>query len=268
MTAFSLRLALLGLLATASTLSAQLVNDSSDFTNWYQGNADGVLNKAGANLVWTPAAPANNSTNQIIGRSFTETTLAVGQTITFSFDWTQSVASAAIIRVGLANRSASAIAADGWNNTAGGTYDSYYTFIRDNDATGNTPRKESGTFGTTSGILVGGANLTGGNTTLFDLVQNGTVTYNVTYSVTLTSGTSISSSFIIMEGATQRFNVSGTDSSGIISTFDTAAIRVAGGTGTFDNILVTTSSIPEPSTYAALAGLGVLGMAALRRRRN
>ncbi len=34
-----------------------------------------------------------------------------------------------------------------------------------------------------------------------------------------------------------------------------------------DNFTATASAIPEPSTYAALAGLGVLGLAAMRRRR-
>jgi len=32
-------------------------------------------------------------------------------------------------------------------------------------------------------------------------------------------------------------------------------------------VSATTSAIPEPSTYAALAGLGVLGLALSRRRR-
>jgi hypothetical protein len=35
-----------------------------------------------------------------------------------------------------------------------------------------------------------------------------------------------------------------------------------------DNVSVSISSIPEPATTAALAGLGMLGFAALRRRRN
>jgi hypothetical protein len=40
---------------------------------------------------------------------------------------------------------------------------------------------------------------------------------------------------------------------------------VTSGTITFDNLSV--SSIPEPSTYAALAGLAALGLVVLRRRR-
>ena len=37
---------------------------------------------------------------------------------------------------------------------------------------------------------------------------------------------------------------------------------------TITSIALTTSAIPEPATYAALFGLGVLGMAAFRRRRT
>ena len=41
-----------------------------------------------------------------------------------------------------------------------------------------------------------------------------------------------------------------------------------GGNGSIGVFEVTsTSAIPEPSTYAALAGLGVLGLALSRRRR-
>jgi fibronectin-binding autotransporter adhesin len=42
-------------------------------------------------------------------------------------------------------------------------------------------------------------------------------------------------------------------------------ISYAGGTG--NDIVLTTSAVPEPSTYAALAGLVTLGVATLRRRR-
>lgn len=41
----------------------------------------------------------------------------------------------------------------------------------------------------------------------------------------------------------------------------------SGQNSRFDNFTVTTTAIPEPSSFAALAGLGALGLVALRRRR-
>lgn len=61
----------------------------------------------------------------------------------------------------------------------------------------------------------------------------------------------------------------------LVTTFDGFALSttnatLTNGSGTIllDNILVTTTVIPEPSTFAALAGLGVLGLALSRRRRG
>jgi hypothetical protein len=242
---------------------AQIFTDTTGFTNWYTGNStSGTLTKGVNTLDWSPAASANGGTNQAIGRSFTETTLADGQTMTFSFDWTQDTTSSGIIRVGLYDRSAAAIGADGWNNPTGGTFSGYYTFVRDNGGGNNTAREETGIFATGTGTLIGGTDLAT-NATVYDL---GTATYNVTFSLTRT-GTSIASSFLIMEGATERFNVSGTDTSGIYTVFDTAAIRIAGGTGTLDNLSLTLSPVPEPSTYALL-GMGLVGVVVAARRRR
>jgi hypothetical protein len=41
-----------------------------------------------------------------------------------------------------------------------------------------------------------------------------------------------------------------------------------GNGGTFDNFTLTASAVPEPSTYAALAGAAALGLAAWRRRQR
>lgn len=51
-----------------------------------------------------------------------------------------------------------------------------------------------------------------------------------------------------------------------ITGFGLYATTGTAGTGRFDDFTVT--AIPEPSTFAALAGLGVLGLAASRRRRQ
>lgn len=76
------------------------------------------------------------------------------------------------------------------------------------------------------------------------------------------------------EPVTWDVSVSGATIGGIQSTVD--IIRLAGASGsqltTFDNVIGGTTfadvtAIPEPSSFAALAGLSMLGLAATRRRR-
>lgn len=53
---------------------------------------------------------------------------------------------------------------------------------------------------------------------------------------------------------------------GLVEVVDTGDNPLAGVTVASTGDWITTSAIPEPSTYAALAGLGALGLAAWRRR--
>ena len=65
-----------------------------------------------------------------------------------------------------------------------------------------------------------------------------------------------------MEGATVRYSVGGSQTSGTqLTDFDAAMLRVDSGTALFDNVQLTV--IPEPSA-ALLSGLGLLAL--LRRR--
>ncbi len=41
-----------------------------------------------------------------------------------------------------------------------------------------------------------------------------------------------------------------------------------GSGGTADSVVISTSAVPESSTYAAIAGLGALGLVGFRRRRR
>ncbi|MEZ0218249.1 MAG: beta strand repeat-containing protein [Rariglobus sp.] len=63
-------------------------------------------------------------------------------------------------------------------------------------------------------------------------------------------------------GATSIVGTLGSNLTGTVGGLD-AVLSISG-----NDLVLTVSSIPEPSTYAALAGLGVLGLAAVRRRRT
>jgi hypothetical protein len=93
--------------------------------------------------------------------------------------------------------------------------------------------------------------------------------------------TSVGRLFIRRNTATQfdlgYFNTSGVETISSSVTFTAtnvgaqvgfyADLRASGGTlGSLDNLSI--SAIPEPSTYAAIAGLAILGTAVLKRRRR
>jgi hypothetical protein len=74
-------------------------------------------------------------------------------------------------------------------------------------------------------------------------------------------------------GSLTSYATSYSDASALTTAFDSFAINWATGTmnsGTFTldsfSATVTAAPIPEPSTYAALAGVAALGLVILRRR--
>ena len=226
--------------------------------DWYIGSTvnqsgDSTLANSSGQLQFTVGSAQNK--DEVIGRTFAGQTLEVGQTIRLTFDFRQTVTTA-IIRAGFTNRSAAALAADGWcyttSGTGSGTYAGYYSFIRDNSATGNVARKDPSssftnadnagapTFGTTT--ITSPANFT-----QFDINDDGTVTYQGSFEVTRTAS-GVTTLFTLQEGATVRFSVSGVDNTGAHTSFNTALLRLDQGTGYFDNIKVEVA--PDLSTPA------------------
>lgn len=266
-------------LALLTATSHATVIFTDDFTaagtgNWYigsnanQGGDSTVTNTAGQ-LQFTIGGAQNK--DEIIGRSFTESSIAVGETIRLTYDYRQTSATG-ILRAGLVDRSAAALTGEDWayttSGTGSGTYAGYSTFFRDGSASGNVARAEAASFdnGDTTGYPTGSSGLTTitspANTQNFNINDDGSITYQALFEITRTA-TGVETLFSLSSGLTTHLSVAGVHTTGSpFTTFDTAVLRLDQGTGFFDNIQV--EIIPEPHT-ALLGGLGLLAL--LRRRR-
>lgn len=244
-----------------SIQAAEIFNDTTGFADWYQGG-DALTLTTGSDLV--KSGTSGISAYEVIGRSFAETSLAVGEIMEFTFDWTQSSSSVSIIKIGLFDNQ-NAITADGWADATLGTYDGYHSFLRDNSSDDNKARRETGTnTDNANAPLVGGTTI-GSSANKVDLNQDGTVTYDVLFSVTRSGADQVDTLFDIRQGGSSVLSLIGTESSDTLNTFNTAFIRTSGGTSTFDNINV--SVIPEPSTLALL-GIALGSLMLFRRRKS
>jgi autotransporter-associated beta strand protein len=117
----------------------------------------------------------------------------------------------------------------------------------------------TGTFGAGNVNVVASAVLTFGNNT--SIIDTATLTFASTSTINLnfTGAETVGSVF---NSVTSTALAAGTyDAAGLNAYF--GGISAFTGTGS-----ITVSAVPEPATYAAMAGLGVLGLAAFRRRRS
>lgn len=141
-----------------------------------------------------------------------------------------------------------------WILGAANTYTGDTTVEAGTLATGAT-----GTFGTGNITVATGAFLTAGNASSFG--DTATLTFSSTStaaSITLSSGTDVIGAVYDSIGATYM----------IAGTHDATALNNFFGTTVFSGLgSLTIAAIPEPSTYAVLAGAGGLFLAATRRRR-
>lgn len=198
----------------------------------------------------------------LIHGQFTPTSLEVGESLTLSFNYRLSAALNAgdALRFGLFNTNGSPVTTDTNGSSATNGYTGYmgYTNPNSSSATGTrliVDTDATNRFFTTSGLTVittGPAFAAGAN------VQ----------SVTLT---------IMRESATEM-RVTGNAGGGVFgglesvsnfTSFDTVGFRLnSTSTGlSIGDISLTYAAIPEPASSAALVGVGLLGFAALRRRR-
>ncbi len=264
--------AFVSLIIGLAAAQAQVVfTDSFDSGTgaWYIGSTvnqggDSTLDNASGQLQFTVGTAQNK--DEVIGRSFNEQTLEVGQTIRMTFDFRQTTTTA-ILRAGFANRTATAITSDGWayttSGTGSGSYSGYYSFVRDNSAAGNSARKDTLTAFTnvdasgaptfaTTGINFPTAGTS--DLTSFNINDDGTVTYQGSFEITRTSSAQVDTLLTLSSGGTQHFSIDGRDTSGTFNVFDTALLRLDQGTGFFDNISLSVQS-PTMATVPNVVGL-------------
>jgi hypothetical protein len=131
----------------------------------------------------------------------------------------------------------------------------------------------SGINGSTSSPAT---NITLNSTTPSSNLNNGWTinkTYHAVFNVSYTDATHADVSLTISDPSSALASVSATASGmTLASTGGEIGLRTgfsaSGGTMTIDNVQIYTSTIPEPSAFAILGGLGALGFATIRRRRR
>ena len=116
----------------------------------------------------------------------------------------------------------------------------------------------TGTFGSGNITVANGAKLTLGNAT--SIADTASLYFGTGTTITLSSGTETVNSLSSLTGT---FMDVGTWTATDLNTKFASTIFAGGGSWT----VLSASAVPEPATYATLAGLGILGFAAYRRRK-
>ncbi|MCU0792387.1 MAG: MYXO-CTERM sorting domain-containing protein [Opitutaceae bacterium] len=254
-------------LATAGVVFSDTFSDS-DRAGWF--NSSGVSNTA---------TVADGALTVTSGRHvlayFADTTLSsVGDTLTLAFDVSvlNPLNAGSGFRVGFFDKNGStAVSADGVN-TGFGNYLGYTAALnlvppgspvifRQRDNPGNTALITTNTNYTQLGSA-------GGPVASF---VSGT-TYRFIYTLEKTGADALSIGVSVTGGAFgETYQHSVPDESGIVSLLNSFAISSTTTTATsftLDNVSVTFTPVPEPSSFAAWSGVAVLGLVASRRRRR
>ncbi|MFA6961414.1 MAG: hypothetical protein WC205_11735 [Opitutaceae bacterium] len=261
-------LALGGIFATtvASASASSLIND--DFndgtrTGWFNASSAGGLSASTGALVSTSGSPT-------IIVYFSSTILAVGESLSLSFDFSAAgiVSTDVGFRFGLVSSSGtSKVAVDNFGSFDFDAYEGYRvsTNLGSSAASKTAIYKGSGT--TTS--LFGGSEWAaqiGGSTAGVNLTSG--TTYQVTFEIERTGETSVAMSFSMNDVVIS----SSVDNAASNFTFDTLGFYKGTGAATsltFDNVSLVHSAIPEPANLTTLlGGLAVAATLLTRRPRG
>jgi hypothetical protein len=208
-------------------------------------------------------------------------TLAQGQTLTLSFTVTFNRGSALTdsgnnFRVGLFDSTAgNRMSADnhgGTNDTAPTPFDNYTGYaamFNLGASTGNTASIRERTDRTNRALISSiNAYTTVGGTFAPDQAFAPNTAYTGTFSFTRTAEDHLSMSVSFTGGALSGYSFTRVDEAPSTFAFDMIAFQMSSNTADgFTLSSVNVTAVPEPSAFAALAGLGGLAFAAARRRR-
>lgn len=251
-------------LSLATTAHADVIFED----NFSDGNRDGWYSTSSPNRVISVndgrlVLPTGGGSGNFL-TYFTPTTLAVGESINLTFNFTVSGSfTSEAFRFGLLNSSGNRVSAD--VSTPAAIFNGYrgYAGFQSMDTNSQILRYRTGgndsLWTTNSG---GFSTSLGTNNASLGLKGDGTTIYNASLTIERTGESSIAFSTTI-NGVTTIFN----DNSASNFTFDTIGIHLGNSavSMTFDDFVVT--AIPEPSQGTILLGLGVVGLLLLYRRR-
>ena len=272
--------------AAATAGTSLLVNDTFDTNNassyahWQAATVSSrasVTSTGNALVIASPSA-ADGKGDNLTGRAFAETTLGVGDMLTFSYDFTSNSAGTTtsnLQRVGLYDLGATLT--DGTLGASTTSKAGYYSFFANNNTAGGNAavlRREIIADGTSTSNTVEGV---AASTTIANTAAKATIDANITRSVVFSitnqgnGATSVTSTLYSAAGGggTALYALSATDNSGLI-TFDSFFLLTPTNTTvTYDNIQVAlTTAIPEPGTTATcIGGFGLITALILRRKR-
>lgn len=269
-------LALIALFGAGTVASANTVfednfasgNRNGWFTFTTATTASSSVNGTNGSFTLTPQVTNGNGVSLATVTYFTPTTLGTGQSIELSFDLNYTVRPASRdtgLRFGLFNSFGSRLATDqsGTGGSANAAFNDdrgYAVFTSlASDALTHSIRERSSdntTFWTNAAFATVGTAGTRPATAA-------NTTFNISLLITYVDAETMS-----VVSTINGVEFARVDASPATATFDTFAFFTDGNNGniTISDVLVT-SSIPEPSTYAALLGVTGLGLAAVRRKR-